>query len=134
MDLIPGIQISADALAAQKLQMRLISENIANAQTTQGPNGKPYQRKTAVFETYLNEAEGVKSVRVKTIKTDKTQGDFVYNPGHPHANKQGMVQMPNVKISQETVDMMVASRAYEANLKAFKIMQGMAQKTLQLGK
>lgn len=125
--------MSANALAAHKLQMRLISENIANAQTTKGPNGKPYQRKVPVFESILDN-EGVSSVHVKEIKNDKTQGDVVYNPGHPHADKNGMVQMPNVKMSQEMVDMMVASRCYEANLKAFKLSHSMAQKTLQLGK
>ena len=131
--LISGLDMSANALAAHKLQMRLISENIANAQTTKGPNGKPYQRKVPVFESILDN-EGVSSVHVKEIKNDKTQGDVVYNPGHPHADKNGMVQMPNVKMSQEMVDMMVASRCYEANLKAFKISQTMAQKTLQIGK
>lgn len=125
--------MSANALAAHKLQMRLISENIANAQTTRGPNGRPYQRKVPVFESILDN-EGVSSVHVKEIKNDKTQGDVVYNPGHPHADKNGMVQMPNVKMSQEMVDMMVASRCYEANLKAFKLSHSMAQKTLQLGK
>ena len=132
-DLISGIEMSANALAAHKLQMRLISENIANAQTTKAPNGKPYQRKVPVFESLLDD-QGVSSVHVKAIKTDKTPGDMVYNPGHPHADKNGMVQMPNVKMSQEMVDMMVASRCYEANLKAFKISQTMAQKTLQVGK
>ena len=131
--LISGLDMSANALAAHKLQMRLISENIANAQTTKGPNGKPYQRKVPVFESILDN-EGVSSVHVKEIKNDKTQGDVVYNPGHPHADKNGMVQMPNVKMSQEMVDMMVASRCYEANLKAFKLSHSMAQKTLQLGK
>lgn len=132
-NLISGLDMSANALAAHKLQMRLISENIANAQTTKGPNGKPYQRKVPVFESILDN-EGVSSVHVKEIKNDRTQGDVVYNPGHPHADKNGMVQMPNVKMSQEMVDMMVASRCYEANLKAFKLSHSMAQKTLQLGK
>ena len=132
-NLISGLDMSANALAAHKLQMRLISENIANAQTTRGPNGKPYQRKVPVFESILDN-EGVSSVHVKEIKNDKTPGDVVYNPGHPHADKNGMVQMPNVKMSQEMVDMMVASRCYEANLKAFKFSHSMAQKTLQLGK
>lgn len=132
-NLISGLDMSANALAAHKLQMRLISENIANAQTTRGPNGRPYQRKVPVFESILDN-EGVSSVHVKEIKNDKTQGDVVYNPGHPHADKNGMVQMPNVKMSQEMVDMMVASRCYEANLKAFKLSHSMAQKTLQLGK
>ena len=106
-NLISGLDMSANALAAHKLQMRLISENIANAQTTRGPNGKPYQRKVPVFESILDN-EGVSSVHVKEIKNDKTPGDVVYNPGHPHADKNGMVQMPNVKMSQEMVDMMVA--------------------------
>lgn len=132
-NLISGLDMSANALAAHKLQMRLISENIANAQTTKGPNGRPYQCKVPVFESILDD-EGVSSVHVKEIKNDKTQGDVVYNPGHTHADKNGMVQMPNVKMSQEMVDMMVASRCYEANLKAFKLSHSMAQKTLQLGK
>ena len=132
-NLISGLDMSANALAAHKLQMRLISENIANAQTTKGPNGKPYQRKVPVFESILDN-EGVSSVHVKEVKSDKTVGDVVYNPGHPHADTNGMVQMPNVKMSKEMVDMMVASRCYEANLNAFKLSYSMAQKTLQLGK
>lgn len=133
MELISGIEQSANALAAHKLQMRLISENIANAQTTRAPNGKPYQRKIPIFESVLDK-QGLASVHVKEIKTDKTPGDAIYNPQHPHADAKGYVQMPNVKTSQEMVDMMIASRCYEANLKAFKISQTMAQKTLQIGK
>ena len=132
-NLISGLDMSANALAAHKLQMRLMSENIANAQTTKGPNGKPYQRKVPVLESILDN-EGVSSVHVKEVKSEKTVGDVVYNPGHPHADTNGMVQMPNVKMSKEMVDMMVASRCYEANLKAFKLSYSMAQTTLQLGK
>lgn len=136
MELIPGIQASSDALAAEKLRLRLVAENIANAQTTRGPNGKPYQRKMAVFESYLAGAgkEATTSVRVKSIQSDKSEGEKVYNPSHPHADKNGMVEMPNVKVSQEMVDMILASRTYEANLKAFKTVRMMAQKTLQIGK
>ena len=132
MELITGGSAAADAMAAEKLRLRLISENIANAQTTRGPNGKPYCRKTAVFESFLD--NNCTSVRVKEIANDKTEGEKIYNPSHPHADKNGFVEMPNVKVSQEMVDMILASRAYEANLKAFKTVQSIAQKTLQIGK
>ncbi len=133
--LIPGFESTASALAAQKIHMQMISENIANAQTTKDVNGKPYQRKIVAFETLMDHSDpSNNTVHVRTIQKDKAPDHYVYNPGHPHANSQGMVQMPNVKVSQEMVDMMMASRLYEANLKAFKLSQNMAQKTIQIGK
>lgn len=133
MELITGGNAAADAMAAEKLRIRLISENIANAQTTKGPNGKTYCRKIAVFESFLDK-NNCASVRVKEIANDKSAGDKIYNPAHPHADKNGFVEMPNVKVSKEMVDMILSSRAYEANLKGFKMVQSIAQKTLQIGK
>ena len=132
--IIPGLESSASALAAQKLHMQVISENIANAHTTKDVDGKPYQRKIVAFESIINASDNTHTVHVSSITRDKTPGNYIYNPNHPHANSQGMVQMSNVKLSQEMVDMIMASRIYEANLKAFKLSQGMAQKTIQIGK
>lgn len=139
MELIPGVNAISDALAAEKLRLELVTENIANAHTTKGPDGKPFRRKIAVFESYLPKPEAVgeknmPTVQLKSVIEDQTPGAKVYDPSHPHADKSGMVEMPNVQLSKEMVDMMVASRAYEANLKSFKMVRTMVQDTLQLGK
>ena len=137
--LIPGLDSISGALAAEKLRLELVTENIANANTTKGPDGKPFRRKVAVFESYLpkTEAMGEKNmptVHVKSIVEDKTPGAKVYDPSHPHADASGMVEMPNVQHSREMVDMIAASHAYNAQLKVFKMNRTIAQETLQIGK
>jgi len=133
MDLIPGIQSTASALDAHKVRLEAISQNIANATTTRGPDGKPYQRQLVSFATLLDKA-GNHSVRVSTVGVDPRPGPVVYNPGHPDANESGMVTMPNVSMSVEMVDMMMASRAYEANLNAAKTAREMALQALEIGR
>src|SRR5262245_11372844 len=140
MDLLPAIDVTSDALNAERVRLEVIGQNIANAQTTRGPNGLPYQRKVVTFETQLREAGGVEGgvpingLRVAAVTADPTPGEQIYNPGHPHADANGMVRMPNVKIAQEMVDLVTASRAYEANLSVVRTARQMAQRALQIGK
>jgi flagellar basal-body rod protein FlgC len=136
MNFISGIQATAGALNAEQVRMDIVAQNLANAHTTKDTDGNVYKRKIVSFETVITDAgNGEKGVRVSGIKPDETtQGDLVYNPGHPHANAQGMVQMPNVKLAIEMVDMMSASRAYEANLSVAKNARMMATKALAIGR
>lgn len=138
MNLISGIDITAGALNAQKTRLDIVAQNIANAQTTRGPDGQPYQRKVVSFETELLRQTGsstpLTGVRVGSIVTDSTPGQRVYDPQHPDAASDGYVQMPNVNMAYEMVDLMTASRAYEANLSVVKNARQMAMKALDIGK
>ncbi len=142
MNIISGIDITAGALNAQKTRLDIVAQNIANAQTTRGPNGMPYQRKTVSFETELIKQEGgatvgsraLQGVRVGAINEDKTKGERIYDPQHPDAAADGYVEMPNVNMAYEMVDLMTASRAYEANLSVVKNARQMALKALEIGK
>ncbi len=138
MNLISGIEISAGALSAQKTRLDIVAQNIANAQTTRGPNGQPFSRQVVSFETELvRRASGgapLQTVRVAGITADRSPGDQVYNPQHPDAGPDGLVQMPNVNLSYEMVDLITASRAYEANLSVVKNARQMAMKALEIGK
>jgi flagellar basal-body rod protein FlgC len=141
MNLISGIDVTAGALNAQKTRLDIVAQNIANAQTTRGPDGLPYQRKTVSFETELLRQQGasanaasIQSVRVGSIQTDNTPGQRVYDPSHPDADANGYVTMPNVNMAYEMVDLMTASRAYEANLSVVKNAKQMAMKALEIGK
>jgi len=133
MDLIPGINQTASALEANKLRLEVIAQNIANAHTTLDESGGPYQRQTVSFESMLTDVNKA-SVRVAEVSKDTTLGPAVYNPSHPHADEQGMVQMPNVSMTQEMVDMITASRAYEANLSVAKTSRQMAERALEIGR
>lgn len=138
MNLISGIDISAGALNATRTRLDIVAQNIANAQTTRGPNGGPYQRQVVSFETELVRKVGggpsLQSVRIGSIGPDRTPGQQVYNPQHPDASPDGLVTMPNVDLSYEMVDLITASRAYEANLSVVKNARQMALKALEIGK
>jgi flagellar basal-body rod protein FlgC len=139
MNIISGIDVTAGALNAQKTRLDIVAQNIANAQTTRGPDGLPYQRKTVSFETELlrsTKAGGssLQSVHVGKISADATPGARVYDPSHPDAQKDGFVNMPNVNMAFEMVDLMSASRAYEANLSVVKNARQMAMKAMEIGK
>jgi flagellar basal-body rod protein FlgC len=139
MNLISGIDITGSALNAQKTRLDIVAQNIANAQTTRTPSGGAYQRQVISFETELVRRQAgtgasLQSVKVATIGTDRTPGQQVYNPQHPDAGVNGLVTMPNVNLSYEMVDLITASRAYEANLAVAKNARQMALKTLQIGK
>jgi len=137
MNLISGIDITAGALNAQKTRLDVVAQNIANAQTTRGPDGAPYQRQVVSFESELVRRAGgsnLQSVKVGGIAADRSPGQQVYNPQHPDAGPDGIVTMPNVNLAFEMVDLITASRAYEANLSVVKNARQMALKTLQIGR
>ncbi|MBC7367657.1 MAG: flagellar basal body rod protein FlgC [Undibacterium sp.] len=139
MNLLSGIDITAGALNAQKTRLDIVAQNIANAQTTRTPNGGPYQRQVVSFEAALmrqsgGAGPGLQTVRVGTVTADRTPGQQVYNPQHPDADRDGLVTMPNVNLSYEMVDLITASRAYEANLSVAKNARTMAMKALEIGK
>ncbi len=137
MNLISGIDVTSGALMAQKMRLDIVAQNIANAQTTRTASGGPYQRQIVSFETELVKHAGgrsIQTVRVSGVTADKTPGQQVYNPQHPDADASGNVTMPNVNLSYEMVDLITASRAYEANLSVVKNARQMAMKTLEIGK
>jgi len=134
MDFITGIQATSSALSAEKTRMDVVAQNIANAHTTKDVDGKAYRRKVVTFETVLDGRGAADGVKVGRIANDPTPGEQVYNPSHPHADKQGMVTMPNVSTAIEMVDLLAASRAYEANLAVARNARQMAAKALSIGK
>jgi len=131
--ILQGIDATASALNAEKTRMDIVAQNIANAQTTHGPDGKPYQRKQVSFESLLSATAGPGGVKVARVKDDTTAGPLVYNPQHPDADAKGMVQMPNVNLAFEMVDLISSTRAYEANLAVVKNAKQMAHKALSIG-
>ena len=137
MNLISGIATTAGALTAQKVRLDIVAQNIANAQTTRTPEGGPYKRKVISFENELVKHVGgvaLQTVNISSITDDKSPGQAVYNPQHPDAGPDGTVVMPNVNLAFEMVDLITASRAYEANLSVVKNAKQLAMKTLQIGK
>jgi flagellar basal-body rod protein FlgC len=144
MAFLESMNVSASALTATRLRMDIISENIANSNTTRTENGDPYRRKYVVFQeikrdntfaSFFNRAErSYGGVRVTMVGEDESEFKLDYNPTHPDADEEGYVRMPNVEVVQEMVDMMAAYRAYEANITAINTFKDMAVKTLEIGK
>jgi flagellar basal-body rod protein FlgC len=136
MDFLSGIHATAGALNAEQVRMDIVAQNLANAYTTKDVDGAAYKRRIVTFETLMGGHDKTeRGVRVSEIKPDTvTPGDLVYNPSHPHADARGMVQMPNVKIAVEMVDLMAASRAYEANLTVAKNARTMAARAISIGR
>ena len=148
MGLFDSLDISGSALSAERLRMDVTAENLANANTTRGANGAAYRRKVVVLEqqaggggaTFGNTlaAEmrrgGGKptGVQVAAIAEDTTPNRRVHDPGHPDADAQGYVEMPNVDSVAEMVDLISASRAYEANVTAMQAAKSLFTKTLEL--
>src|SRR4051812_23597038 len=139
INFITGIESTSAALQAERVRMAVASQNIANANTTRGLDGKPYQRQSVVFESVLVREElglgGVEpqKVQISRIEKDATAPRMIYDPGHPDADGSGMVGMPNVNIHEEMADMIVSSRAYEANLAVVRNARAMAMQTLEIG-
>jgi len=135
---LTGIDSSASALAAERLRMEVITQNIANANTTRGVDGKPYQRQFVVFENVLQQVQNAgatgRPVGVSRIETEDREPRLVYDPKHPDANGDGMVALPDINIHQEMADLIIASRAFEANLAVVKNARAMAMQTLAIGK
>lgn len=122
-------RISASGMQAEWKRMQVIAGNLANAETTRTPSGGPYCRRRIVFRTTLDELRGVESTKV--VKSSEPPR-MVHDPGHPDANAKGYVAMPNVKRPEEMVDMLSASRAYQANLKAMGSMKKIFNASLKL--
>ena len=133
-----GVESSASALAAERVRMEVITQNIANVNTTRGVDGLPFQRQQVVFQSVLQQAQGLGSgphkVEVARIDKDQRPPRLVFNPGHPDADADGMVAFPNINIHEEMADLIAASRAYEANLAVVKNARSMALQTLAIGK
>jgi flagellar basal-body rod protein FlgC len=136
MDSFGVFQVSASALSAQRQRMNVIASNLANAQSTKTADGGPYRRQDVVFSTDPVEQgqDGLVGVKVSSIVKDDSPFKSVYDPGHPDADKDGFVSMPNVSVIEEMVNMMMASRAYEASVQSFDTAKTMFTKTLELGR
>jgi flagellar basal-body rod protein FlgC len=138
INILSGVQSTAAALNAERTRLDVISENIANANTTHGPDGKPYQRQVVMFESALQQAmnggQATPTLRVAGIEKDTRPFETIYAPGNPDADAHGMVAMPNVNIQEEMADMISASRSFEANLAVVKNARDMAMQVLAIGK
>jgi flagellar basal-body rod protein FlgC len=144
MSAFSGMNISASGMTAQRLRMDIISQNIANVNTTRDENGNPYRRKAVVFsekdatpfqEVFLRTA-GVmgNGVKVTRIIEDNKAMRKVFDPNHPDADVDGYVTYPNVNVVQEMTDLIDATRSYEANVTAFNATKNMALKGLEVGR
>lgn len=129
--------ISASGMAAERRRMEVISNNIANANSTRGADGQPYRRQFVVFsadqDALAIDDGALSGVKIEGVEDDQTPFNEVHMPGHPDADPEtGMVKMPNVKLPNEMVDLITASRSYEANLKALTLFKEMVEQTLTL--
>ena len=141
VNFIPSLPSTTAALDAERTRLEVIAQNIANANTTRGLDGRPYHRQQVVFETVLQRAkaqdgraESLAVPRVGRVQEDQRPGRAIYQPGHPDADTNGMVELPNVNIYEEMADMIVASRTYEANVAVFKNSRSIAMQALSIGK
>jgi flagellar basal-body rod protein FlgC len=144
MDLFKAMEITASGLNAERSRMNTIASNLANAKTTRTQEGGPYKRLDPVFTSVpLTEkfedlvgdkaASAASIVRVNEIRQDQAPPMMVYEPGHPDADPAGYVAMPNVNVVQEMVNMITASRAYEAGVTVMQTVKGMARSALNIG-
>lgn len=133
--------IAASGLSAERMRMEVAANNIANAHSTRTAEGGPYRRQQVQFSSAMEAAIGsdasqinssLRGVKVEAVVDDPTPGQRVYNPGHPDADADGYVLMPNVQMPMEMVDLMTASRAYDANLKSLTLFKEMAEQALSL--
>ena len=149
MAYLSSFDIAASGMSAQRLRMDIAAENIANIDTTRTERGGAYRRKDVVFESYgsgtfqeamrnASQGRGINSrnvgVRVADIIEDDREMKIVYNPGHPDADEDGFVEMPNVDMVKEITDGMAASQAYSANVTVFNLLKTLISKGLEIGK
>ncbi len=141
MDFLSALRVSSSGLSAERVRVNLAASNLANAETTRGPDGKPYARLDPVleavpFEDSLSAAgtpeTGVAGVRVAEVVRDDGPGRKVYNPAHPDADAQGYVTLPNVNPVHEVVNLVTAQRAYDANATAIDTLKTMAGRALDI--
>lgn len=149
------LDIASSGLSAQRLRMETIATNIANAETTSGPTGVPYRRRVVRLEAAEGQpapgqfpplpwdqqqggvpspdpTTGVGGVRAVAVEEDASEGPLVYDPGHPNADAQGYVRYPNVRVTDEMVDLLESRRAYEANATVFEAAKGILRRSLNI--
>ena len=137
-DFLGATNISASGLAAERFHMEVLAHNIANANSTRAPNGGPFRRQDVIFAAVLNDQLGrggpemakLGGVQVIGVVDDPTELPRVFNPGHPDADKEGYVVMPNVQLPIEMVNLITASRSYEANLRVLQSFRQMSEQAL----
>jgi flagellar basal-body rod protein FlgC len=144
MDFLSALRISASGLAAERTRVNLAASNLANAESTRGPDGRPYRRLDPVLESVpfgerLDQAGGpagaeALGVRVARVQQDPGPGRRVYSPSHPDADPQGFVTLPDVNPVHEVVNLLSASRAYDANATAVDTLKTMAQRALDIAR
>lgn len=145
MSVFSAMDMSATGMTAQRTRLDIISQNIANVNTTRDADGNPYMRKSVIFQekAYVSFDEALinatghvgKGVKIARIFEDtSTEGRLVYDPSHPDADEKGYVMYPNVSTVTEMTDMIDASRSYEANVTAFNAAKNMQLKALEIGK
>ena len=139
MAISTGLNILAKGMSAQRTRLNLVASNLANANTTKTEEGGPYKRKDPIFkainvDTDSPDGEGLASVSVVEIRTDETKGQKIYDPQHPDADEKGFVEMPNVNVVEEMVNMITASRSFEANVQAFQTLRDMSNRAIDLGR
>jgi flagellar basal-body rod protein FlgC len=128
-----AIQVASSGLEAQSRRMLVVSENLANATTTGStPGAQPYTRKTVSFESVLDDVSGANLVKVDRVDTDKRPYRVEYDPGHPAADADGNVKLPNVDMLVELADMRESNRSYEANLQVIKQARALSSMTIDL--
>ena len=128
-----SLAIASSGLEAQSTRMRIVSENLANANATgRSAGADPYQRKTVTFDAEMDRAAGAQLVKVKEVGVDQTPFRVEYDPGHPAADKAGYVKLPNVNMMIEMADMREVNRSYEANLQVVKQVRSMFGMTIDL--
>lgn len=133
MDFVKALKISASGLRAQTMRMRVSAENMANADTMGGTAGAdPYRRKTISFKNVLDKTIDAKTVAVSQVGVDKTDFEMRYDPGHPAADANGYVKLPNVKSMVELMDIREAQRSYEANLGAIDAAKNMLSRAIDM--
>jgi flagellar basal-body rod protein FlgC len=133
MDLMDSLAISAAGMRVQGERLRVISENIANADSvSELPGGDPYRRKTITFKNELDRQAGLDLVKVSKVGLDPSEFTRKYDPNNPAADRSGYVKLPNVNALIEMSDMREAQRSYEANLKVVEVARGMLQRTIDI--
>lgn len=133
MDLVNSLHIAAAGMKAQSDRLRVVSENIANADSLgTKPGEEPYRRKVISFRNHLDREMGIDKVQVYKYGHDKSEFKKRYDPGHPAADDEGYVQVPNVNTVLEMVDMREAQRGYEANLNVIEVSKSMLQRTVDM--
>lgn len=133
MDFFAALRVSGSGMAAERERVNLASSNLANAETTRTPEGGPYRRLDPVFESViLDETSNATGVKVSEVRQGSAEGKPVYLPGHPDANADGFVRMPDVNPVHEVVNLLSAQRGYEANAAAIDATKTMAQRALDI--